>query len=58
MCVLLSVFYLIIGISLIIYSHKNRTSIDKNIWDAIMSYRGYLGGILFVVISLVNFYKC
>lgn len=58
MCVILGVLFVFVGILTIIYSYKHRAPINKNAWDAVMSYRGYLGGFLFILIGIVKLISC
>lgn len=52
-----SILSIIIGIGIIIYSYRERVSPKKNTWDAVMTYRGYVGGVLFIAIGLVTLYR-
>lgn len=52
-----SILLIIIGFLAILHSYKERTSVSENSWDAFMTYRGYAGGFLLVVIGIVTLLK-
>jgi len=53
----LSILFLLIGVATLIYTYKNSNPKKDNSWDKSMNYRGYLGGILFIIIGIVKLLK-
>jgi hypothetical protein len=52
-----SILVIIAGISSIIYTYKNTNLKEDDSWDKVMTFRGYAGGILFIVIGIVTLIK-
>jgi hypothetical protein len=52
-----SLLLIIIGVGVIFHSYKEREPAKDNVWDIVMTYRGYVGGILFIVIGIVTLIK-
>lgn len=49
-----SLLSVIVGIGAIIYSYKNIKPVNGNTWDTVMRFKGYIGGLFFIVIGIVT----
>ena len=54
MDILYSILTLITGIAALIYTYKNSNIKEADPWDKLMIFKGYAGGILFIVIAFVT----
>jgi len=52
-----SLLSIIIGVITVFYSYKDKNLKNKSGWDKVMYYRGYAGGMLFVIIGIVTLIK-